>query len=296
MKRKIKNPLEMLTHVVMVLLSLASVLPFILLFVSSFTDDTTLIRDGYTLFPAKLSMAAYDYLWIQRQIIFRAYGITILMTVVGTITSLVITSLLAYSLSRKDFPLRNILSFAVFFTMLFNGGLVPTYLLYTQYLGMKNTIWALLIPGLLMNGFNVLIMRTFFLTNIPDAILESALIDGAGQFKTFFNIVLPLSYPILATIGLFAGIAYWNDWYNGLIFLTEPNLFNIQNLLNRILMDVQYLSSTNVGSDVSQMLSKVPTVSIRMAIAVIGILPILAIYPFFQKYFIKGLTIGAVKG
>lgn len=295
--KTIKNPLEKTAHIVLIILSLSAILPFLLMIISSFTDDTTLVRYGYSFFPQKLSLAAYNYLWIQKFMILKAYGITVLMTVVGTSVSLVITSMLAYALSRKDFRMRNKLSFFVFFTMLFNGGLVPTYLLYTQYLGLKNTLLTLLLPGLLMNGFNVLIMKTYFATNIPDAVVESAFIDGAGKFRTFIEIAVPLSYPIFAVIGLFVGIAYWNDWYNGLIYITNPELFNIQNLLNRILMNVQYLSTTNTGSsEVANLLSKLPSVSIRMALATIGVIPILAAYPFFQRYFVKGIAIGAVKG
>jgi putative aldouronate transport system permease protein len=180
--------------------------------------------------------------------------------------------------------------------MLFNGGLVPTYLLYTHYLNMKNTLFALLIPGLLLNGFNVMIIRTYFATNIPDAVIESALVDGAGKIKTFFRIVLPLSYPIMATIGLFSGIAYWNDWYNGLIYLTEAKLFSIQNILNRILLEVQFLQNADIGGHSGGLAQKIPMTSVRMAIAAITIIPILIAYPFFQKYFVKGIMMGSVKG
>ncbi len=294
--RKRKTPLEIVSIVLLGLASLAAVLPFILLIVSSFADNNTLIKEGYSFFPSKLSMAAYNYLRVQGHVIFRAYSITIIVTVLGTVVSLAISSMLAYVLSRKDFPMSRVITFIVFFTMLFNGGLVPTYLLYASYLKIKNTIWALMMPMLLMNGFNVLIMRTYYRTNVPGAVIESAIIDGAGEFRIFMQIVMPLSVPIIATIGLFVGIAYWNDWFNGLIYLTKPSLFNIQNLLNRILMNVQFLSTTTVGSDASAAISKLPTVSVRMAIAVIGILPVLIAYPFFQKYFVKGLVVGAVKG
>jgi putative aldouronate transport system permease protein len=297
MNKQLKNRTEPLAHTVLGLMSLFAIIPFILMFIYSFTDDKTLIATGYSFFPSKLSMEAYGFLWIQRKMIARAYGITVLMTVVGTTISLTITSLLAYTLSRKDFKWRKPLTFYVFFTMLFNGGLVPTYLLYAKYMGIKNSLWALLLPGLLMNGFNIMIMKTYFSTNIPEAVIESALIDGAGKARTFLSVVIPLSYPILATIGLFIGIAYWNDWYNGLIFVTDESYFNIQNLLNRILMNIQFLKSASVGSsDVASLAAKLPAVSIRMAIATIGVVPILATYPFFQKYFVKGISIGAVKG
>lgn len=283
-------------HIFMMAVSIACLLPFVLLVVSSLSDEQAIVRNGYSFFPEQFSLTAYRYLLDQSQELLRAYGITILVTVLGTAVSLTITSMLAYPLSRRDVPLRNPLAFFVFFTMLFNGGLVPTYLIYTQVLDIKNTIWALIIPGLLMNGFNVMMMRTFFLTSIPIPVLESAYIDGASEFKTFRSIVLPLSLPIMATIGLFQTIGYWNDWFNGLVYLTDPKLFSIQNILNRILTDIQFLSNSSLGSNASQGMAKLPSGTVRMAIAVVGVIPILVAYPFFQKYFVKGITIGAVKG
>ncbi|WP_141503960.1 carbohydrate ABC transporter permease [Paenibacillus luteus] len=283
-------------HFIMIVVAIACILPFVLLLVSSITDEKTIIQNGYSFFPSKFSGTAYVYLWNQSEQILRAYGITILVTLIGTTVSLAITSLLAYPLSRRDIPHHNKLAFFVFFTLLFNGGLVPTYLIYTQYLDIKNTLWALIIPGLLMNGFNVLLMRTFFKTSIPVPVLESAYIDGAGEFRTFRSIVLPLSLPIMATIGLFQTIGYWNDWFNGLVYLNDPKLFSIQNILNRILTDIQFLTNGSMSTNASQGLAALPSATVRMAIAVIGVLPILIAYPFFQKYFVKGITIGAVKG
>ncbi|MDQ0972202.1 putative aldouronate transport system permease protein [Neobacillus niacini] len=221
---------------------------------------------------------------------------TIFVTVFGTFISLAMTAFLAYALSRRDLPYRNFFAFFVFFTLLFNGGLVPTYLVYTQVFDIKNTIWALIVPGLLMNGFNVLLMRTFFMTSIPEPVVESARMDGAGEFRTFFSIILPLSLPILATIGLLQTIFYWNDWFNGLVYITEPTLFSIQNMLNRMLSDIQFLASSNLGTNTSSAAAQIPTTGVRMAIAVIGILPILIAYPFFQKYLVKGIALGSVKG
>lgn len=287
--------LQWAAHIIMIILSLACILPFILLFISSITDDHTIAVEGYSFFPSKFSLGAYEYLWRESAQILHAYGITILITVIGTSASLVMTSLLAYPLSRKDLPGGVVLSFIVFFTLLFNGGLVPTYLVYTQLFDLKNTLLALLIPWLLMNGFNVLLMRTFFATTIPSAVLESASMDGAGEFRMYYKIILPLSLPIMATVGMFQGLAYWNDWNNGLVFVTDPELFSLQNLLNRIMSDIQYLtrnSSMNSGNALEQL----PSETFRMAVAVIGVLPILVAYPFFQKYFVKGMTIGAVKG
>ncbi|MNZ88596.1 L-arabinose transport system permease protein AraQ [compost metagenome] len=178
--------------------------------------------------------------------------------------------------------------------MLFNGGLVPTYLVYTNLLDLKNTIWALIIPILLVNAFYVILMRTFFATSIPAAIIESAYIDGAKELRIFVSIVTPLSAPVFATVGLFQLIRYWNDWFNGLIFITDSKYYSLQNLLNRILLDIQFLQNSDGQS--GEIFSNIPLEPMRMAMAVIGIIPILVAYPFFQKFFIKGITVGAVKG
>ncbi|TXK86001.1 carbohydrate ABC transporter permease [Paenibacillus sp. N3.4] len=295
---KIKRDLyQWFIHVFFIGIVCLCLLPFFLLVITSFTDEMTIVQEGYSFLPSKLSLAAYEFLWNDSANIFRAYGITILVTVVGTFVGLSITALCAYPLSRKDMLIRKQLSFIVFFTLLFNGGLVPTYLVYTQLFDMKNTLLALIIPGLLSNGFFVLIMRTFFMNSIPTPVIESASIDGAGEFKIFFRIVLPLSLPILATVGLMQTIGYWNDWFNGLIYVTDSKLFSLQNLLNRILLNAQFLSS-NVSSSTTELAasSNVPMESVRMAMAVIGTIPLLCAYPFFQKYFVKGLVIGAVKG
>jgi putative aldouronate transport system permease protein len=281
-------------HIVLALASLACLIPFILLFVSSFTDENYLLQKGYSFFPAKWSFAAYSYLYNEAAMIIRAYGITILVTVVGTAVCLVITSMLAYPLSRSDLRGNKFLSFIVVFTILFNGGLVPTYIMYTHYFGMKDSIMALIIPRLLLSGFNVLLMKSYFVSNIPTALIESAKIDGAGEFRVFFKIVLPLSLPIIATIGLMSGLAYWNDWYNGLIYLTDSKLFSLQVVLNQIITNIQFLASSDVGNRVTT--DSIPSTAVRMAIAVIAVFPVLMVYPFFQKYFVKGITVGAVKG
>lgn len=278
------------------LIALTIILPFTLLIISSFTDEETIMRYGYSFFPKQWSLNAYKYLADQSDYIFNSIKISIVVTAIGTFCGMALTCLLAYSLSRKDFPLRKPLSFFVFFTMLFNGGLVPTYLIYTQIFHIKNTIAGLIVPGLLMNGFNIILVRTFFATSIPEAIIESARIDGLGEFGTFIQIVLPLSLPILATLSLMTGVAYWNDWYNGLIYITEPRLFSLQNLLNRILENISFLQrNSSLGAAAAKEIARIPGNTVRMAMAVIGVVPVLAIYPFFQKYFVKGITVGAVK-
>jgi putative aldouronate transport system permease protein len=276
------------------LISVACIGPFVLLVMTSLTDNNTILREGYSLFPSKFSLFAYQYLFLNKKSIFTAYGITIAVTAVGTVLSLTVMSLLAYPLSRKELPHRRAWTFFVFFTMLFNGGLVPTYMVYTQLINVKNTLFAYLLPFLLVKAFYVLLMRTFF-ASIPQSLVESAEMDGAGEWRIFLQIIIPLSYPVLATVGLFQAVSYWNDWFNGMIFITDGGMYSLQNLLNRILLDIQFLSTSSMVV-ASEEGANIPTASVRMALAVIGVVPMLIIYPFFQKYFVKGLTVGAVKG
>ncbi|MFC4598679.1 carbohydrate ABC transporter permease [Cohnella hongkongensis] len=287
---------QSLVNLTMGLLSLLCVLPFVLLFSSSITAQSEIIVSGYRFIPSKIDFEAYEYLLNDAASIVRAYGVTVTVTAIGTAASLAMTTLVAYPLSRKDLPHRNFFSFYIFFTMLFNGGLVPLYLVYTKLFDFKNTLWALIVPIALVNAFYVIITRTFFQSTIPIEVIESGKIDGAGEFKIFYRIVLPLSLPILATVGLFQTIHFWNDWFNGLIFLTDSSLYSIQNLLNRILLDAQFLSTMDFGTAQGELLAGIPTMTVRLAIAVIGVIPILVIYPFFQRFFVQGLTVGAVKG
>jgi len=287
---------QFIMNLLCVLLCICCLAPFILLLSSSLTEEATLMRNGYSFLPAKWSLESYLYLIRKISTIARAYGITILVTVAGTVTSLLITTMFAYPLSRKELPFRFPISFFVFFTMLFNGGLIPTYMMYTNTFHIKNTIWALIIPALLMNGFYIIMMRSFFSSNIPDALVEAARIDGAGEYQILFKVVMPLSVPMIATLALMVGLTYWNDWTNGLYYLTDSRYYSIQNVLNKMITDIQFLQ-TNASSVVSAVdASKLPSVGIRMAIAVVGALPVLAVYPFFQKYFVKGIVVGGVKG
>ena len=286
-------------HIVMILLSAAAIIPIILMVISSLTANGALLRDGYFFFPREWS--AYAYKWVFASnggMVLKAYGISFLITAAGTACSLLLTIGLAYGLAKKNLPGRNIFTFLVVFTMLFNGGLVPTYINYTNVFHIKDTIYALLIPSLLMNAFNVLLKKSYFVSSVPDEILEAAYIDGAREFKTMQKIAVPLSKPIIATIGMFAGIAYWNDWNNGYIYLVKrTDLYSIQNLLNRLMQNINALTqnASQVGN-VNQGLSEIPSVSVRMAMATLGILPIVIIYPFIQKNFVKGITLGGVKG
>lgn len=288
---------KIVTHIILMVMSLLAIVPFLLLIVSSFTLQDEILVKGYSLFPQQFSLEAYQYLWRQRDQIFNAYGITVIVTLIGTVVNVLLTTLLAYPLSRPDLPGRKVMTFLVFFTMLFNGGLVPTYLIYTTYFSIKNTLAALLVPSLLMSSWYVLLCKSYFVNSIPSAVLESARIDGANDFVIYHKIILPLGKPIIATVTLFAGIAYWNDWYNGMIYLTDHKLFSIQNLLYRMLSDIQYMSNiAQMGGQVDDLATQIPSTTVRMAIAVIGFLPIVIIYPFVQKNFVKGIAVGAVKG
>lgn len=286
-------------NAVLILVTLMVVLPFLLVFVSSITDENVLIRNGYSFFPEKISFYAYQYIIRQGDKILRAYGVTILATFLGTILNVAMSALMAYPLSVRTLPYRRGITFFIFFTMLFNGGLVPTYLMYVNYFHIKNTLWALVIPNLLLSANNVLMIRSYYMTSIPDALFEAAKIDGAGHLRIFLSLVLPLGKPILVTMGLFSGLAYRNDWTNGLYYLSGnagQKLYSIQNLLNQMITDIQYLASGKVAGNIGAEVAKLPATSIRMAIAFIAMLPLFIIYPFLQKYFAEGITLGAVKG
>ncbi|MCI8895272.1 MAG: carbohydrate ABC transporter permease [Lachnospiraceae bacterium] len=280
-------------NVVLGLLAFLAVMPFILLVISSFTDEAVAVANGYSYFPEKWSMDAYRYIVNEKATIFRAYGVTIFVTVVGTVTSLVITSMLAYMLSKEGLPGRKFINFMLVFTMLFSGGLVPSYMVYASVFHIKDTIFALIVPNMLMGAFHVILVRNYFTNSIPRELLEAARIDGAREIPILFRIVIPLSKPIMATVGMMSAMTYWNDWQNGLYYLNDTRLYSIQNILNAINTSVQFLASNSVSG---MKFSDIPSTTVRMAIAVVGILPLIIAYPFFQKYFVKGLTIGGVKG
>jgi putative aldouronate transport system permease protein len=275
-------------HLVFAIFSAFCLVPFLLIVSASFTDENAIIREGYKFIPSAFSLDSYRFLYVKSSDILNAYGISVFITAVGTIASLLLMTLLAYPLSKRDLPMRNFFSFFVFFTMLFSGGLVPTYLIYANVLDIDNTL-------LLLSAFYVILLRTFFTVSIPEEILESAHMDGAGELRIFAQMVLPLSLPVLATVGLFQVINYWNDWYNGLIYISDTKLYSVQVMLNTILLNIQYLLA---NADFAGRLEDdiIPAQGVRLAIAVIGVLPILIAYPFFQKFFVKGLTVGAIKG
>ena len=229
MKEKPFSKYQILANAVMIIWTLAIILPFILLFMSSITDENTLVANGYSFFPKKFSLASYSYIIKSGGQILKAYGVSIGVTVVGTLLNVLLSALMAYPLSVKNLPGRNVMMFFVFFTMLFNGGIVPSYIMWTGTFHIKDTIFAQLLPNFLLSAWNVMMIRTYFTTSIPDGLYEAAEIDGASQFTIFWKIVLPLGKPILVTMGTFAGLAYWNDWTNGLYYIVKnTGLYNVQ--------------------------------------------------------------------
>ena len=287
-------------HVIMLVISIFTLIPFALLVMSSLTDNDALIRYGYSFIPHEFSLFAYEWLFLTNgPVILRAYAMSFILTAVGVTLSLIVTTPLAYGLAKKKLPFRRALTFFVFFTLIFNGGLVPTYINYAMTLGIADTFLALLIPNLLTNGFFVLLMKSYFQTSIPEEILEAAMIDGASEFRIMMQVAIPMAKPIIATIAIFVGINYWNDWFNGFVYLVRrTDLFTIQVLLNRTMQNIQVLVQGigGIGDHAALGLAAAPLVAVRMAMAVMGIVPIVMVYPFVQRNFVKGITLGGVKG
>ncbi|MCC3375932.1 carbohydrate ABC transporter permease [Cohnella sp. REN36] len=285
---------KLLVHLMFILYSLMCLIPVLLVLSISFTDESSLMKDGYHLIPKVFSSLGYHFVLNGTNTILNAYKVSIFVTLAGSFCHLLVTSFMAYALSRSELRYRNQISFLVFFTVLFNGGLAPYYILVTRYLHLKDTL-AILILAALVSPINVLIMRNFF-SAVPASIIESARIDGSGEFRTFFRIVLPLSTPVLATIGLFTSIAYWNDWMTPSLFIENNKLYNLQYLLQSLLTNIEYLTSNETASrSLEKTIGMLPGESARMATCILSIGPIILAYPMLQKYFVKGLTLGAVK-
>ncbi|RKP54508.1 carbohydrate ABC transporter permease [Cohnella endophytica] len=262
----------------------------------SITNESTLSTNGYSFFPKAFSLQAYQYIFRDTQQIIRSYGVSLFITIAGTFLSVFIIALYAYVISRKGFKYRGFFSFLVFFTMLFNGGLVPTFMIYSNVLGWSDTLFILIFP-LLVSPMYVIIMKTFFSSSIPDSLVEAAKIDGAGEWRIFFSIILRLSTPALATIGLFNTLHYWNDWFTALLYITDEKLIPLQFLLYRVQSTLEYLIQISSQSGQGAMtIADLPGQSARMALCIVTIGPVILAFPFFQKYFVKGLTIGAIKG
>ncbi|MHB9293349.1 putative aldouronate transport system permease protein [Hollandina sp. SP2] len=281
-----------LSYTLITIIALVCLVPFILLVSGSFTSEQAIRFSGYSFLPKDFTLEAYQVIFKYPQKVARAYGVSILITLLGTLGGLFLITMTAYVISRKSFKYRNAISFFFYFTTLFNGGMVCTYIFYIRYLHLKDSLLAIILPGM-FNIFYLLIMRSF-ISAIPAALIESAKIDGAGEFKIFTRIILPIIPSGLATIGLFMALGYWNDWYNAMLYINTPEKYPLQYMLYDLLMRTQALSQ--IAGQVGIRVESLPTQSLKLAMAVVATGPIILLYPFVQKYFIAGVTVGAVKG
>lgn len=292
LERKSDKAVEWIFTLIIIAFAFLCILPFILVIASSFSSETSIIQNGYKLWPQNFSLDAYQMLF-KSNTMGPAYGVTIFVTAVGTILSMLVTSACAYALSCKQFYYRGKIAFFVYFTMLFSGGLVPTYLWITKYLHLTDNIWVLILPSL-VNPWNLLLLRNFF-QGIPDALSESARIEGANDVTILFKIIIPISLPGLATVGLFYALAYWNEWYKALLYIRDAHKYPLQYLIMQIQRNIQFIQQ-NAAQGGAATEGIVPAYSSQMATAVMTIGPIVLLYPFLQKYFVTGLTVGSVKG
>ena len=294
---KIKNsPSSMIFYIIAYTIvgamAIICLVPFLIMVSGSFTAEKYITFHGFNIYPVEFSTAAYELIFKNPGTVIKAYGVSIYVTILGTFLGLMLTAATAYVLGRKDFKYRNKFSFFFYFTTLFNGGLVCTYIFFIRYLHLKDSLWAIILPGM-FSVFNMLIMRTF-VVGIPTALIESAKIDGAGEYKIFFSIILPLLKPGLATIGLFLALAYWNNWYNAMLFINNTDKYPLQYMLYNTLQKAEAMS--RIAAQAGIVVADVPSNSLKMAMAVVATGPILIVYPFVQKYFVAGITIGSVKG
>ena len=284
-----------LFNILIAIFSLSCVLPFFFVIIISLTDESSLVHNGFAFWPSQFSLAGYEFLFGLKDQLLQSLFVTVVITIVGTSLNVFFTTTYAYAISRRSFKFKRFFTLFAMASMLFQAGMIPTYIVMTNLLGLGDTVWALILP-LLLSPFNIILMRTFFKRTIPEAIIESAKIDGASETRIFFQICLPLSLPGIATITLFTALAYWNDWFNALLYIRSDNLVPLQYLLMKIQQNMDYLSkSAGASAQLAGLTGSLPKESGRMAMVVIATLPIACVYPFFQRYFVKGLTIGGVK-
>ena len=292
---QIKASTNFVFNLVFLILAVMCVIPLLFVFSISITDEEVLRINGYQLVPQVVSTSAYEFLWNERLTILRAAFMSMLVTVVGTMLSIALNTSMGYVVSRRNFKLKKIYTWMLFIPMVFNGGMLASYVVVNNILKLNNNIWALILP-LACSAFSVTICRTFFRTTVPDSIIESAKIDGAGQFRIWSQIVLPISKPVMATIGMFAAFGYWNDWFQASLYIQDTKKQTLQSLLNQMQKNIEYIANNPYGGlSLQEYKLGMPTESVRMAIAIVIIVPIACTYPFFQKYFISGLTVGSVK-
>lgn len=295
---QISKPVNAAFSVLFTVLALSCFVPFLFVVVISLTDHAAIVKNGYQFIPEQWSLQAYKSLFENATSVFNAIFISVTVTVAGTIIGVLMNAVMGYVLSRQRFALRGVYTYLIFIPMLFNGGLTASYLVNTQILHLRNSIWALILP-VAVNSFYIIVFRTFFTSTVPEALIESAKIDGASQLRIFFRIVLPISLPVMATCGLFLAFGYWNDWQNAMLYVNSTEkLWPMQYMLMRIEKDIMFLANNPYMTDTTwaALRATLPEDGIRMALVVLTVLPIALVYPFFQKYFISGLTVGAVKG
>ena len=293
---QIQGSTNAIFNVIFVILALACIIPVVFIFMISISSEHSIKMNGYQFIPSAYSLDSYKFLLLEGQMIVTALGVSVAVTVIGTVIGVALTMLMGYVLSRSTYKLNGFFTMVVFIPMIFNGGMISSYVVNTQFLNLKNSIWALILP-LCVSSFNVVICKTFFKTNIPESIIESAQIDGATQFQIFGKIALPLSKPLMATIALFLTFGYWNDWFQSSLYISDTKLYSLQALLDHVQRNIEVMANNpSLGVTTAQYMNSMPKEGARMAMAIIIIIPIACCYPFFQKYFISGLTVGAVKG
>ena len=292
--KKNKKIFDIVLNLVLIVLCICVVLPFIMIVAISLSNEKDIIEFGYSIIPKNFDLSAYQYVFQNSGSILNAYKVTFIFSALSMVLSTFLMALISYPLSRRDFRQRNAVSFMLFFTMLFNGGLVPTYLLITQYLHLDDTIWVYILPSMISPWY-VFMLRTS-IAGIPEEVVEAATIDGSGEYGIFFKIILPLSKPVLATVGLMIFLVKWNDWYVSMLYINDQNLVSLQYFLQRIMQNINLIKNADAGMAGMLNASEIPTETVRMAMAVVVAGPALFVFPFFQKYFVKGMTVGSGKG
>jgi putative aldouronate transport system permease protein len=294
---RVKKSTNIIFNIIILLGALMCVVPMLLVLSISFSAESSLNDYGYQFIPKVFTLEGYKYIFTQSPAIMRALGVSVFVTVTGTVLGVILNALMGYVISRSGFKLQKFFIWYVFIPMIFNGGLVSSYFVIGNFLHLSNTIWVLILP-LAVSSYNIILCKTFFRTTIPDSLIESAHMDGASELLIFFRLILPLSKPVLATIALFLSFGYWNDWFSSLLYINDSSLYSLQAYLNRILGDMEFLlqNASTLGVAQQQILANMPKEAARMAIVVIAVIPIACTYPFFQRYFVSGLTVGAIKG
>jgi len=294
---RVSKPINILFSVIFIIAALCCVIPVIFIVIISFTHKDSIQRHGFSFFPDQWSLQAYQELWKSRDSILLAFGVSLFVTIVGTLVGLFLNATMGYVLSRRSFKLRGFYTILTFIPMIFSGGMVASYMVITQFLNLRNNFLALILP-MCVTPFYIIILRTFFTTTVPDSLIESGKIDGASQLRIFFQIVLPISLPAIATIGLFLSFAYWNDWWLSMMYITNEKMYSLQYLLISIDRNIDAIIkiAAQQGISTAELMQNIPQDGLKMAIVIVAVLPIACSYPFFQKYFVSGLTVGAVKG